>query len=157
MTAGGAERILDLPDPAATASLGACVARLLRRGDLVALEGDLGAGKTTLVRGALRELGHAGAVPSPTFTLVQQYETEKLPVFHFDLYRIAVREELIEIGFEEALAESAVFVEWPAILGDDGQTARLDIALCDRDSGSGRTARLRGHGHWAGQLGAIRP
>jgi tRNA threonylcarbamoyl adenosine modification protein YjeE len=157
MTADGAERIVELRGPGATMSFGGHVARDLRRGELVALEGDLGAGKTTLVRGALRALGHDGAVPSPTFTIVQQYETANGVLFHFDLYRIASPEELIEIGFEEALADGAVFAEWPGILGGVMPADRLEITLVDGDDGDVRTARLRGFGRWADLIGSLAP
>ena len=102
-----------LPDLAATAALGARIAAGLRPGDAVALWGDLGAGKTTLARAILRALGVTEDVPSPTFTLVQTYETPRLRVGHYDLYRLKSAREMEELGFDDALDDGAVLVEWP--------------------------------------------
>jgi tRNA threonylcarbamoyladenosine biosynthesis protein TsaE len=144
--------IVALADAAATAALGAAVAVHLRRGDLVVLHGDLGAGKTTLVRGMLTAMGHDGPVPSPTFTLVQEYAVAPAPVFHFDLYRIAAAEEIAELGFEEALAEGIAVVEWPDMLGDAMPADRLEIALAFDEAGTSRIASLRGYGDWGARL-----
>jgi len=104
---------LMLPDLAATVALAGRIAPLLRSGDVVALWGDLGAGKTTLARDILRALGVTEDVPSPTFTLVQTYETAALSVAHYDLYRLKSSRELFELGFAEALEDGAALVEWP--------------------------------------------
>jgi len=103
-----------LADEAATRQAGNDIAAALRKGDAVALHGDLGAGKTTLARAIIRALAADDRleVPSPTFTLVQTYPG-RLPVAHFDLYRIGAADEVRELGFDEALAEGAVLVEWP--------------------------------------------
>jgi len=106
-------RQIELPDLRATEALGARIAGGLRAGDAVALEGDLGAGKTALARAILVALGVSEAVPSPTFTLVQHYETARLIVSHFDLYRIRAESELDELGFDDALANGAALIEWP--------------------------------------------
>src|SRR5688500_722545 len=102
-----------LEGPAETEALGRRLAAQLRPGDVVALFGDLGAGKTTLARGILAGLGHDGEVASPTFPIVIPYETLALPVWHVDLYRIEDPRELEELALEEALHESALIVEWP--------------------------------------------
>src|SRR5579862_9611578 len=107
------ERTVPLADLAATEALGARIAAALSVGDAVALEGDLGAGKTTLARAILHSLGVTEEVPSPTFTLVQYYETPKLNVRHYDLYRIEKPEEVDELGLDEALDDGAALVEWP--------------------------------------------
>ena len=89
------------------------IAPELRAGDTIALKGELGAGKTTLARAILRALGAEGEVPSPSFTLVQEYETPRLKVLHCDLYRVGNTAEVDELGIEDALSESAVLIEWP--------------------------------------------
>lgn len=134
---------MPLPDLAATKDLGARIAAALRPGDLVALSGDLGAGKTTLARAILAALGVDETVPSPTFTLVQAYETARLPVSHYDLYRLKRPSEMQELGLDEALDNGAVLVEWPerAELPDG-----LHVTL-DADGGT-RRAVLNGAPRW---------
>ena len=135
-----------LPELSATEALGARIAAALRIGDLVALEGDLGAGKTTLARAILASLGVTENVPSPTFTLVQEYETPRLTVRHFDLYRLEKPSEIAELGLDDALLDGAALVEWPeraeGLLPDD----RLHVAL-SLDMGT-RLARLSGPRRW---------
>jgi tRNA threonylcarbamoyl adenosine modification protein YjeE len=104
---------ITLPDLDATARLGADIAHGLNVGDCVALWGDLGAGKTTLARAILRGLGVTEDVPSPTFTIVQRYETPRLIVNHYDLYRLKSAREMTELGFDETLEDGAALVEWP--------------------------------------------
>src|SRR5579862_6435602 len=111
------EAPFDLDDLSATEALAARIAAGLAVGDVVALEGDLGAGKTTLVRAALRALGVTEAVPSPTFTLVQTYETARFAVYHYDLYRIEDPTELRELALDEALTEGVALIEWPERAG----------------------------------------
>ncbi|MET0269082.1 MAG: tRNA (adenosine(37)-N6)-threonylcarbamoyltransferase complex ATPase subunit type 1 TsaE, partial [Sphingomonas sp.] len=99
-----------LPDPAATLAAGASLAPLLRAGDVVALHGDLGAGKTSFARGLLAALGLTEEAPSPSFAIVQTYDPPEvsLPVAHVDLYRIDGPEEAIELGLDEALESGAL-------------------------------------------------
>lgn len=132
-----------LPDLAATLALGARIAGVLQPGDLVALAGDLGAGKTTLARAILAALGVGETVPSPTFTLVQAYETARLPVSHFDLYRLKSAAEMGELGLDEALEDGAALVEWPdrAAL-PEGLRVHLEA------DGPLRRARLEGPARW---------
>ncbi len=104
---------LALPDLGATKALAARIAPLLQAGDVVALWGDLGAGKTEMARSILRSMGVTEDVPSPTFTLVQTYETPALTVAHYDLYRLKSPRELFELGYHEALEDGAALVEWP--------------------------------------------
>ncbi|WP_421915018.1 tRNA (adenosine(37)-N6)-threonylcarbamoyltransferase complex ATPase subunit type 1 TsaE [Mesorhizobium sp.] len=134
-----------LADESETARLGEDLAIALRPGDVLALKGDLGAGKSTLARALIRALADdAGLdVPSPTFTLVQGYDT-RIPVHHFDLYRLSSAAELDELGFDDALSQGAVLVEWPerAEAYLPGTTILIEL---DHD-GAGRLARLSGSG-----------
>lgn len=142
----------DLPDEAATLALGAALARRLRAGDLVALRGDLGAGKTALARGLIRALFGADIeVPSPTFTLVQTYDPPDGPaVWHVDLYRLEQPEEAIELGLEDAFADAVSLIEWPDRLGPYLPARRLDLTLTH--AGDGRRASLAGGGDWPARL-----
>ena len=132
-----------LPDLAATAALGARIAAVLRAGDLVALGGDLGAGKTTLARAILTALGLDETVPSPTFTLVQSYDTPLLRVSHYDLYRLKNEAEMQELGLDEALEDGAALVEWPERASlPEGLTVQLSA------DGATRHAVLEGAVRW---------
>jgi tRNA threonylcarbamoyladenosine biosynthesis protein TsaE len=131
-----------------TQALGARIAGGLRAGDAVALEGDLGAGKTTLARAILESLGVTEDVPSPTFTLVQQYETPKLAVRHYDFYRIEDPSELNELGLDEALDEGAVLIEWPEKAPNAIPPDALHIKLTITSDRS-RNAHIEGPSHWS--------
>jgi tRNA threonylcarbamoyladenosine biosynthesis protein TsaE len=147
-----------LPDLASTGRLAARLAPAARVGDVLLLEGPLGAGKSAFARAFLRHLAGDPAleVPSPSFTLVQSYE---LPdgrlAHHFDLYRLSGPTDLTELGWEEA-REGIVLVEWPDRLGGLHPTAEdptaLTLALAHGPAGEARVARLSG---WAGRLGAL--
>jgi tRNA threonylcarbamoyl adenosine modification protein YjeE len=102
-----------LPDHWATQKLAQTIQPLLRKKDLVTLKGDLGTGKTEFARALLREFGVKGDVPSPTFTLLQTYETSNFLIFHFDLYRLKSGDELDELGWDDALNDGLTLVEWP--------------------------------------------
>lgn len=145
---------LALPDLAATQRLGAAIAGVLGPRDFVALEGELGAGKTELARAILRALAAKGEVPSPTFTLVQPYATVLGEVFHFDLFRLKHPGELVELGFEDARA-GIVLMEWPDRAGRFLPADRLEVRLTGA-KGSARRARLRGLGASFGCIAAIR-
>lgn len=144
---------IDLPDEAATRHLGARLAQILRIGDVLALLGDLGAGKTTLARGLIQSLlGPDEPVPSPTFTLVQAYEPASggPAVYHFDLYRLSNAEELVELGWEDALTGGISLVEWPERAGDSLPETALWVELLEH--GDGRRAHLFGSSEWADRL-----
>ena len=148
-------KTLMLQDAAASEDLGARLAPLLRARDVVALRGDLGAGKTTLARGLLRTLAGDPQmdVPSPTFTLVEVYEFPTIAVWHFDLYRLKQAEDVWELGLEQALGEAASLIEWPERLGGLLPANRLEISL--QAQGDGRRAELTGTGDWAQRLQAL--
>jgi tRNA threonylcarbamoyladenosine biosynthesis protein TsaE len=135
---------LSLPDVAATERLGATLAKRLRSRDVVALEGGLGAGKTTLARAILRAAAGDDAlvVPSPTFTLVEVYDTRRGAFWHFDLYRLEEAEQVFELGWEEARTDGIVLVEWAERLGDLLPRERLTVTLSIE--GEGRHATLKG-------------
>ena len=135
---------LELPDAAATEALGKQLARLLPAdpaGWTILLEGDLGAGKSTLARAMLREFGHAGPVPSPTYTLVEPYQFAGFVVYHVDLYRIVDTEELEFLGWPE-LREGLLLVEWPERVKGLAEQADICIRLTLDDPG--RNAAITG-------------
>ena len=111
-----------------TASAGAMLARLARAGDVIALSGPLGVGKTALARGFIEALGHAGEVPSPSFAIVQPYDDLDPPVWHVDLYRIENPSEIEELGLD-ASAEAVLLVEWPERAGKYAWPGALGLSL----------------------------
>jgi tRNA threonylcarbamoyladenosine biosynthesis protein TsaE len=117
-----------LQDEAATEAFGVKLARQLRPGDIVTLSGPLGVGKSAIARAVITALGHQGEVPSPTFAIVQPYETLQPPLWHVDLYRLDSPKELAELGLEEA-AEAALLVEWPERAGLDAFPQALRLTL----------------------------
>ncbi|MDE1937503.1 MAG: tRNA (adenosine(37)-N6)-threonylcarbamoyltransferase complex ATPase subunit type 1 TsaE [Alphaproteobacteria bacterium] len=141
-------RRIALADPTATMALGTMIATRLQVGDTVALKGDLGAGKTTLARAILRTLAVTENVPSPTFTLVQTYETPGLPIRHYDLYRVENPREIDELGLDEALEEGAVLIEWPEHAGNHIPDDALQITLITTGAQS-RLADITGPARWA--------
>lgn len=140
MTAGDTISLF-LKDEAATIRLGEDLALALKAGDCLALSGDLGAGKSSFARAFLRAMADDDnlEVPSPTFTLVQSYDL-RIPVSHFDLYRLADASELTELGFEEALQTGICLVEWPEMAEEELPADRITLRL-DHES-DGRRATI---------------
>lgn len=152
----GERLVLRLPDEAATARLAEDVAAILRPGDLVALSGGLGAGKTAFARALLRALAADPTleVPSPTFPLRIDHAPPRIRVAHVDLYRLQGDEELEEIGIADALGEGAVLVEWPERLPPGSAAERLDLAFAI--AGEGRQVAIAGKGTWPARLNRSR-
>jgi tRNA threonylcarbamoyladenosine biosynthesis protein TsaE len=145
-----------LADLDATARLAVALAPLLRIGDVVALEGDLGAGKTAFARALIRELAVGDEeTPSPTFTLVQTYETPDFDIWHFDLYRLEKPADVFELGIEDAMAEAVTLIEWPDRLGRYLPPNRLVVRMDYADGESARIATLWGSGDWRERLGEL--
>ncbi len=141
-----------LPNEAATIALAQRLVPLIERLNIVYLQGDLGAGKTTFTRALLRAMGHEAAVKSPTYTLVEPYEIGGRPVYHFDLYRLADPEELAFLGFEDYLGSGALcLIEWPIRGAGMLPPADLDIALFHE--ADGRRAELKLADEWQGTAG----
>ncbi|WP_409558009.1 tRNA (adenosine(37)-N6)-threonylcarbamoyltransferase complex ATPase subunit type 1 TsaE [Dechloromonas sp.] len=129
--------VFELPDEAATQRLGEMLAPLLQPGMVVFLEGDLGAGKTTLSRAMIRALGHTGAVKSPTYSLVEVYVVSSLYLYHFDFYRFESPEEFLDAGFDEYFNDTAIcLVEWPERAA--GCVPSPDLRLRIHHAGVGR-------------------
>ncbi|WP_142849052.1 tRNA (adenosine(37)-N6)-threonylcarbamoyltransferase complex ATPase subunit type 1 TsaE [Telmatospirillum sp. J64-1] len=144
---------LVLADEAATASLAARLAACVRPGDVIALRGDLGMGKTAFARAFVRSLAGAGEdVPSPTFTLVQVYDTEAGTIWHFDLYRLESPDDAWELDIEDAFADGISLIEWPDRLGNLLPAKRLDITLSPGDGPTVRQAELKGAADWPARL-----
>ena len=136
--------IISLADAASTEQFGQDLAASIRAGDVIALFGPLGAGKTTLARGILKGLGHRGEVSSPTFPIVLPYDPPdtSLPVWHVDLYRIEDPSELVELGLEEAKSDGVLLIEWPERLPHLWREA-LRLTLAPRaDGGRALTASV---------------
>ncbi|MCP9758907.1 tRNA (adenosine(37)-N6)-threonylcarbamoyltransferase complex ATPase subunit type 1 TsaE [Aquitalea sp. S1-19] len=133
-----------LPDEAATLGLGASLAQAIIPGMVIFLEGDLGAGKTTLTRGLLQGLGHQGRVKSPTYTLVETYPLASLTAHHFDLYRFNDPEEWEDAGFRELFDHDTLcLVEWPEKA--QGLLPQPDLTLALAVADDGRTYRIHAH------------
>ena len=112
-----------------TGELARAIAGVVQTGDIIALHGELGAGKTAFARAFIAALGGDGETPSPTFTLVQVYELPDHEVYHFDLYRLEKPEDVIELGIEDAFADGVSLIEWPERMGSYLPWTRLDIKI----------------------------
>src|SRR5260221_144499 len=147
--------VIELPDEAATAALAARLAALARPGDVIALKGELGAGKTSLARAFIRARGGAGEVPSPTFTLVQVYDLGEAAIWHFDGYRLRDPDEAWELGIEDAFRDGISLIEWPEQFGPLIPARRLEITLLVGSTPRSRRAEIDGSAEWAARLAAV--
>lgn len=134
-------------------AFGARLAEILRSGDVVALTGDLGAGKTTLARGMIQSLCGETEVPSPTYTLVQTYDAPDFEIWHCDLYRLDRPEDVYELGLLDAMDEAVCLIEWPERMGSllPGSALTVNIGF----EGEGRTIELSGSETWAHRLSHV--
>jgi tRNA threonylcarbamoyladenosine biosynthesis protein TsaE len=120
-----------------TVAFGGKLAKRARRGDVIALSGPLGVGKTTLVRGFLAALGHQDEVPSPSFAIVQPYEALEPPAWHVDLFRLEDQSELAELGLDAA-DDAVLLIEWPERAGGDAWPDALRLSLDFAEAGARR-------------------
>lgn len=148
-------RSFELKAEADTATLGREIARHLAAGDTVTLSGPLGSGKTVLARAVVRTFLAREEVPSPTFTLVQTYETQNFTIAHVDLYRVKAQSELRELGLDEALERGMLLIEWPDRMGLQLPGDRLDI-MFEAIDGESRLMKLVGRGSWSTRLKTLR-
>ena len=139
-----------LKDEKATLAFGRKLARAIRAGDVVTLQGPLSAGKTTLVRGLLAALGHEGEVPSPSFAIVQPYDALTPPVWHVDLYRIENALDLDELGLQDIREDDVLIVEWPEHAGTGAWPKALALSLAVEEDGS-RALTARVPASWEGR------
>lgn len=144
---------VDLPDLAATQAYGARIAAALRPGDVIALSGGLGAGKTTLARAILHGLGHAGEVPSPTFSIIELYDPPavRLPVVHADFYRLKEPGEVVELGLDDYRDGAALIAEWPEMAGGFAHEPGC-LAILLETAPAGRRVLATPGADWVGRL-----
>ncbi len=146
-----------LPDLEATTRLGTAIADALRPGDIVALSGGLGAGKTTLARAIIGALGYDGEVPSPTFAIIEVYEPPlvRLPLVHADFYRLENPGDVEELGLEDYLADGALIAEWPEHAGGFAQypaCLSIHFEIAGKATDSGRIAIVEPGADWVGRM-----
>lgn len=146
--------VIELPDEAATAGLAVRIAELAEAGDVIALKGELGAGKTSFARAFIRARGGEEAVPSPTFTLVQVYELGGGPIWHIDGYRLRDPDDAWELDIEDAFNEGISLIEWPEKLGPLVPARRLEITLSAGSTPGARRASIDPGSEWAARLAA---
>jgi tRNA threonylcarbamoyladenosine biosynthesis protein TsaE len=147
---------LAVGDESATEALAARLAAVARSRDVIALRGDLGAGKTVFARAFIRaRIDPDEEVPSPTFTLVQIYEPAGRPdaaIWHFDLFRLATAEDALELGIEDAFGGAISLIEWPERLGQMLPASRLDVTLAYGPTADSRRVRFEGTAAWRRRL-----
>lgn len=143
-------KTIQLADENATLALGAWLAPFLQAGDVVLLQGDLGAGKTTWARGLICALLGDVEVPSPTYTLVQTYDAPNFEIWHFDLYRLNQEQDVWELGIEDALYDGVCLIEWPERI--DGLLNGTELVVALQIDGDIRTAMIQGNTDWQNRL-----
>lgn len=153
MSAPSLPHTLDLSGPEATEAFARLLAPLLRPGDVLLLDGPVGAGKSHFARALIRaRLGAETEVPSPTFTLVQTYGEGADEIWHSDLYRLSHPDEIVELGLEDAFVTAIALVEWPDRLGSLMPEGALDLAFRPTRGGESRSLTLAGDADWAARL-----
>lgn len=145
--------IVNLPDLAAMEAFGTRVATALKPGDVVALEGGLGAGKTTLARAIIAACGYAGEVPSPTFTIVEAYDppATRIPLVHADFYRLEHPDESRELGLDDYRRGAVLIAEWPGRAGGFGAEPQC-LSICLETADHGRKAIVEGGADWQSRM-----
>lgn len=154
---------LTVADPVDMAAFADVLAPFAGRGDVLALRGPLGAGKTVFARGFIEARARAaglganwvGEVPSPTFTLVQTYDLPDTPIWHFDLFRLEHPDDALELGIEDAFAMAISLIEWPERLGSLLPRSRLDLEIGFTGEGDERELRLSGGDAWPPRLAKL--
>jgi tRNA threonylcarbamoyladenosine biosynthesis protein TsaE len=147
--------IVTLPDESATSVLAVRLAAVALPGEVIALSGELGAGKTSFARAFIRARGGCEDVPSPTFTLVQLYELPSGTIWHFDLYRLRHADEAWELGIEDAFRDGISLIEWPERIGALLPARRLGIALEFGPAPEARRAILSASDEWSARVADI--
>lgn len=148
---------VELENESETAALATRLAARAAAGDVLALKGELGAGKTSFARAFIRALGGGEEVPSPTFTLVQVYDTAPAPVWHLDCYRLKSPEEAWELGIEEAFAGGISLIEWPERLGPLLPARRLELRIDFAERPQARRVTITAGPEWRRRLAGIAP
>ena len=146
--------IRDLPDLSAMEAFGARIAGAMRPGDVIALSGPLGAGKTTLARAILRSAGHAGEVPSPSYTLLEMYDALRPPVAHADFYRLEDPAEVEELRLEDYREGAVLIAEWPERAGGfahEPACLRIAVDFAQANAEGGRKAIVEAGADWLGR------
>ncbi|PHR91829.1 MAG: tRNA (adenosine(37)-N6)-threonylcarbamoyltransferase complex ATPase subunit type 1 TsaE [Robiginitomaculum sp.] len=144
------QKTIKLDRPEDTSALGARLSAYLKAGDVVALRGTLGAGKTSLARGLIGALCGAEEVPSPTYTLVQTYAGPQFDIWHFDLYRLENEADVWELGIEDALDTGVCLIEWPQRI--EGLLSGAELTIEIVFEGEGRRAQISGDENWGERL-----
>jgi tRNA threonylcarbamoyl adenosine modification protein YjeE len=160
--AARSDLVLHLDGPDATAALAAAIAPLCRAGDVIALWGGIGAGKShfarALISARLAAAGRIEDIPSPTFTLVQSYDADGIEIWHSDLYRLTSADDVLELGLEDAFDHALCLIEWPDRLGADLPDRALHLRLDPGPGPDDRIAHLHAaDGSWGHRLDRVRP